>query len=398
LNQIVVRGRKALLITAGGAALAFAMWAGYAWRGSFSPAGPATQTTAADAGGLAEQPPAERLTSLRATRPGPAGFPAAEPKEAGGPVSLATAVRANAPPSGDAVIEMVLRPEPPVASTPPVPRPAPAEPSQAASVSTLAMPPAAGPVAPPTARGAAALESGRAALARGDFIAARAFLSSALRHGLAREAEDAIRAELGRLAEALLFSRASNTGDPLVLAYTVAPGDTLNTIAARHRISDDLLARINAIGEPQRLRAGHRLKIVQGPFRAVIDKSDHRMDLLVGDVFIAAYRVGLGVNGGTPTGNWVVSTKVTNPDWTDPVTSRHYPADDPANPIGERWIGLEGVSGEALGKVGFGIHGTIDPASIGQNQSMGCIRMSAEDVARVYDLLVERHSQVVVRP
>ncbi|RME39135.1 MAG: L,D-transpeptidase, partial [Planctomycetota bacterium] len=43
-----------------------------------------------------------------------------------------------------------------------------------------------------------------------------------------------------------------------------------------------------------------------------------------------------------------------------------------------------------------GIHGTIEPDSIGRSVSLGCIRMHNEDVEEVYKYLVERHSTVVV--
>ncbi len=95
-------------------------------------------------------------------------------------------------------------------------------------------------------------------------------------------------------------------------------------------------------------------------------------------------------------GTWSVRSKLINPSWTDPATHQHYYAEDPDNPIGERWIGLHGEAGEAVGKVGFGIHGTIDPASIGENFSMGCIRLLPDDVALVYDLLVSGHSRVII--
>ena len=62
--------------------------------------------------------------------------------------------------------------------------------------------------------------------------------------------------------------------------------------------------------------------------------------------------------------------------------------DDPANPLGERWIDI-GNS--------YGIHGTIDPASIGKSESQGCIRLHNDDVEAVYDLLTIG-SEVVIRP
>ena len=86
-----------------------------------------------------------------------------------------------------------------------------------------------------------------------------------------------------------------------------------------------------------------------------------------------------------------------SPEWIDTDTGNRYLADAPDNPIGERWIGLSGLTGEAVGRSGFGIHGTIEPESIGRDQSMGCIRLVADDVAWVYDLLVEGKSRVAVR-
>lgn len=45
----------------------------------------------------------------------------------------------------------------------------------------------------------------------------------------------------------------------------------------------------------------------------------------------------------------------------------------------------------------YGIHGTIDPNSIGKQSSMGCIRLRADDIAMVYDMMVEGKSTVVVK-
>lgn len=245
---------------------------------------------------------------------------------------------------------------------------------------------------------AGAFDRGRAALEEGDFIAARAALSSALDCGLSSGEESSIRFELKRIADALTFSRAIVTDDSLAARYVVQSQDTLGRIAARFRVTPDLLARINRLANPDSIGLGAPLKVLHGPFHAVIDKSDHRLYLYLSDALVDSFQVGLGTNGGTPTGVWIVRNKLKNPEWTDPTTGLHYLADDPQNPIGERWIGLEGVAGEALGRTGFGIHGTIDPASIGENVSMGCIRLVAADVSLVFDMLIETHSQVVIRP
>jgi len=64
--------------------------------------------------------------------------------------------------------------------------------------------------------------------------------------------------------------------------------------------------------------------------------------------------------------------------------------------LGARWIGLEGLEGEAKGRTGFAIHGTKNPEEIGKAVSRGCIRLYNEDVVLVYDLLMPGVSQVLV--
>ena len=64
-------------------------------------------------------------------------------------------------------------------------------------------------------------------------------------------------------------------------------------------------------------------------------------------------------------------------------------ADDPRNPLGDYWIGLSGLAGAAVGKESYGIHGTIEPDSIGKQASMGCVRLRNEDVAVVFQCLAE---------
>ena len=63
-------------------------------------------------------------------------------------------------------------------------------------------------------------------------------------------------------------------------------------------------------------------------------------------------------------------------------------ASDPKNPLGERWIGFYGE---------YGIHGTVEPESVGKRVSLGCVRMYEADVEEVFDLVVTGDSQVEVR-
>lgn len=347
--------------------VAAAAWGVYAWRFA---GGPPEQAAEATPGvndlpptGL-DRPPA--VANLKATRPAavpPAADTSGEPPSGPPPPALSGGVTPNAPPGRRPEIEISL-------ADPPPPSPATA---------------------------LARLEAGRAAIAQGDLLSGRVALSAALAAGLSPADAAFARAECARIADAMLFSRATLGNDPLAGVHVVAGGETLNGIARQYGVSEALLMSINQINDPARLQAGRRLKVLHGPFHAVVDKAGHRMDVLLGEVVVRSYRVGLGTNGGTPTGTWVVRDKLFNPDWTDPATGRHYPADDPENPIGEHWIALDCRSGECLGRTGFGIHGTIEPESIGQNRSMGCVRLTPEDVAFLYDLLVAGRSTVVIR-
>jgi lipoprotein-anchoring transpeptidase ErfK/SrfK len=116
-------------------------------------------------------------------------------------------------------------------------------------------------------------------------------------------------------------------------------------------------------------------------------------------VFVRSYRVGLGEYNSTPIGLFKVRqhSKLVNPTWVNPRTRAFYSADNPENPIGERWIGLKGIEERTADLDGLGIHGTIEPQTIGTQASMGCIRMHSEDVAQVYEMLSEGISTIEIK-
>ena len=112
---------------------------------------------------------------------------------------------------------------------------------------------------------------------------------------------------------------------------------------------------------------------------------------------VTHFKVGLGQDNGTPNGRWVVKNKLTNPTYYPPRGGDIISADDPQNPLGERWIGLAGIEGDAVGQLRYGIHGTNEPDTIGKNASMGCVRLHNKDVDLLFDLLIEKQSHVDVR-
>lgn len=241
---------------------------------------------------------------------------------------------------------------------------------------------------------------------RGELVQARELYNLTLHHPRVGLEAEAIRNRMTELNETLIFSRAVVEGDPYTLRYRIKDGDTLQKIASRQKVDKGFLARINGIANPDRIRAGPSIKLVNGPFHAVIDKSAYRMDLYIGApdadgrrMYVRSFLVGLGQSdSATPTGAWVVraNSKLINPAWTNPRTGRHYKASDPQNPIGNRWIGLLGVDSQSQFLGGYGIHGTIEPESLGRPVSMGCIRLAAADVELVYEMLIERQSTVQI--
>ena len=88
----------------------------------------------------------------------------------------------------------------------------------------------------------------------------------------------------------------------------------------------------------------------------------------------------------------------TGPSWRNPRTEKFYESDDPDIPIGEYWMALEGTDENTKGKTGYGIHATNDPASIGRQESMGCVRMRDKDIDEVFYTLYEVASTVEIVP
>ena len=238
--------------------------------------------------------------------------------------------------------------------------------------------------------------AGQQALGKGDLIAARTHFSDAMQAGHDESEWEILRAELTRLGQETVLSTRIFDGDPFVARYVVQSGDSLAKIATANKVTIDFLAQVNGIADKNMIRVGQALKVVRGPFHARVKKSAYSLDVYLDATFVKHFRVGLGADNSTPTGVWKVATKLVNPTYYPPRGGEIVSADDPQNPLGERWIGLSGVAGEAVGQERYGIHGTIEPNSIGRSVSMGCIRMHNEDVAALYDYLVEKHSTVTI--
>jgi lipoprotein-anchoring transpeptidase ErfK/SrfK len=273
---------------------------------------------------------------------------------------------------------------------------------------TETAPKAAEPSAKPEARLAASsagpLADGKAKLDAGELLAGRKLLNAALISGQLSAGDAATARKL--IADAnktLVFAPRRYNDDPYAAGHPVAQGDNLQKIANKYSLTPELLLRINGLSDARKLRAGASIKVLEGPFHAVVTKKAFTIDLYLGSpgeknaLYVTSYGVGLGKDDSTPTGTWLVETRVPNPKWWGARGLAPIEAGDPKNPLGKYWIALTGIDGKAEGQQSYGIHGTIEPDSIGKQASMGCIRMRNEDAAMVYEMLVAQKSIVVVR-
>lgn len=220
---------------------------------------------------------------------------------------------------------------------------------------------------------------------------------------LAQSHASIIRKQLKEINDDLVFSKRVIDNDPIAKKHLVRQGEYLGPLAKSYKLNYPFLERINRV-KATRMWAGMKIKVFKGPFHAIVYKNDYLMDVFLKDdqgnkVYVATYAVGLGEQDSTPIGTWRVrpNSKVENPSWPDPRSGKVYQPDDPENPIGEYWVGLQGIDENTQGKKGYGIHGTTDAKSIGQQMSMGCIRMRADDLVWVYHMLVDKDSTVTIR-
>lgn len=168
--------------------------------------------------------------------------------------------------------------------------------------------------------------------------------------------------------------------------YEVQKGDTLTRIAKSFNTTVDLISRSNNLKDPG-LKAGRKLKITKAKFSMIIDKSQNILTLKSDQDILKTYRASTGKNSCTPTGTFAVTNKIIDPPWY-PSAGGVIPANDPKNVLGSRWIGIS--------KQGYGIHGTIDPESIGKGVTEGCVRLKNSDVEELYSIVPAGAEVIIV--
>ena len=206
-------------------------------------------------------------------------------------------------------------------------------------------------------------------------------------------------ASLERWSSDLMDAQASHRWNPEgvwpSIEVRVEPGDTLVGIRKqlvaedpRLQICTGLVERSNQLG--RYLREGQVLRIPTDRVRTLVDLSARWVFYLHANEVVGAWPVAIGrVGQETTPGRYTVGEKTPEPPWF-PRGKAMVPYGDPENPLGTRWIALEGSDG-------LGIHGTWEPESQGTMASDGCIRLANDKVEELFEVL-PRGSEVVVRP
>ena len=163
---------------------------------------------------------------------------------------------------------------------------------------------------------------------------------------------------------------------PKTVTHEVRVGDSLGKIAKQYNTTVELIKKSNGLAGDI-IKVGQRLRIWQGTFSVFVDKSQNILILKSDDEVVKVYPVATGKNNITPVGTFKIVDKLVNPVWFK--SGAIVPPDSPENILGSRWLGFD--------IPGYGIHGTTDPASIGQQITAGCVRMHNEDVEELYSLL-----------
>ena len=225
---------------------------------------------------------------------------------------------------------------------------------------------------------------------QGELLEAREKLLAALTKPLSRVVRERVEEILGRINVALLTTPRAMPGK---VEYVIKPGDSMAKIASEFVCPVLLIQKINNIANPDRIRPGDVLRVMDHPkFALEISKRDNTLLVTLDGKFFKRYSVGTGTYGTTPVGTFDIDDKIEDPPWWK--DGKAIPFGDPENILGTRWMRIK-ATGDTTPVSGYGIHGTWENDSIGKQSSAGCIRMRNADVEEVY-MMVPRGTPVTI--
>lgn len=226
----------------------------------------------------------------------------------------------------------------------------------------------------------ASVKAGEEAERADDYYAARTNYLAALSDPDCGNARENAEARLAAVDIELIFTPREMPGK---IDYAIASGDSLKKIAYKHGTTVDLIVKGNNVPNPNRVQIGDRLRVLdKQEFAIIVSKSRNDLLVTMNGEFFKRYRVGTGKFSRTPVGTFKIVDKIPEPPWWKP-DGKVVPFGDKENILGTRWMAIE-ATGTTPPAKGYGIHGTWDDTSLGQQSSAGCVRMNNGDVEELF--------------
>lgn len=171
---------------------------------------------------------------------------------------------------------------------------------------------------------------------------------------------------LGQLAGTVIYSQQHLLMPP----HVVAAGETLQTIAAPLGISSQLLGKINGISEASPLVPGEHLKVIRGPFDAVVSVSRRRLSLQLRGAYAGSFPVVVGRHFLPRVGSTLAVEEIRR----DVPTSRPM---DPRAAVQQGIVLADGLVIEAA----------ADPSMVSDDATPASLIVSVRDLVELSDIL-----------
>ena len=198
---------------------------------------------------------------------------------------------------------------------------------------------------------------------------------------------------LGRMTKLLLLLLSLH-----ILVPNAAANDRVETVRQFDRATNRWVSRQTVIAPSSRLykspvkpeTVSFDEKLPAGSL--VVDTGERRLYYVQGDGTAIRYGVGVGREGFAWRGRERIARKAEWPGWTPPPEMIAREARDgrilpghmeggPDNPLGARALYLYRNGRDTH----FRLHGTLEPYTIGQQVSSGCIRLINQDIIDLYN-------------
>jgi LysM repeat protein len=185
---------------------------------------------------------------------------------------------------------------------------------------------------------------------------------------------------LSQLAGSVVYSTEHRLEPP----YVVHPGDTLETIAQKYEVPWQLLAKINGIPAADLVQPGQELKVIHGPFSAVVELSKGQLTLMLGDRYAGRFPVITEPAASNAEGQWTLEQKLVNPPSSgEGVVSASYNA---ATSTVDRVLVLRSETPQSGGEVISIASGSATPTGP-TAVAPAAFRVSQRDAEELSDIL-----------